>query len=257
MNERQLDYFKKKLLDWKDDILREARETVEPPAVRNREPPPTSPTVRRRRPTARWSCAHGIGSERSSRRSTRLCGASKKASTAIAKRRGNRSAWRDWRRDRSRRSVSKPRNATNAASVYTATTDCQLTGCSGGRISVLSVAALRFGESAASLRGRCMRRLDVKISPLLASVTLFAGVGGLDRDPGRFAEQLPPSSSCRRCSARSRATRPARFYGTRLRADLRCERQLIVRRSARRAAVGDLPLREKPPVHSATNRSAA
>jgi DnaK suppressor protein len=28
MNERQLDYFRKKLLDWKEDILREARETV-------------------------------------------------------------------------------------------------------------------------------------------------------------------------------------------------------------------------------------
>ncbi|MEP6966480.1 MAG: RNA polymerase-binding protein DksA [Pseudomonadota bacterium] len=28
MNERQLDYFKHRLLDWKDDILREARETV-------------------------------------------------------------------------------------------------------------------------------------------------------------------------------------------------------------------------------------
>jgi DnaK suppressor protein len=28
MSERQLDYFRKKLLDWKDDILREARETV-------------------------------------------------------------------------------------------------------------------------------------------------------------------------------------------------------------------------------------
>ncbi len=28
MNERQLEYFRKKLLDWKDDILREARETV-------------------------------------------------------------------------------------------------------------------------------------------------------------------------------------------------------------------------------------
>jgi DnaK suppressor protein len=28
MNERQLDYFKKKLLRWKDDILRESRETV-------------------------------------------------------------------------------------------------------------------------------------------------------------------------------------------------------------------------------------
>lgn len=28
MNERQLEYFKKKLLDWKDDILRETRETV-------------------------------------------------------------------------------------------------------------------------------------------------------------------------------------------------------------------------------------
>src|ERR1700729_1913652 len=28
MNERQLEYFKQKLLDWKDDILRESRETV-------------------------------------------------------------------------------------------------------------------------------------------------------------------------------------------------------------------------------------
>ena len=28
MNERQLEYFKKKLLSWKEDILRESRETV-------------------------------------------------------------------------------------------------------------------------------------------------------------------------------------------------------------------------------------
>ena len=28
MNERQLEYFRNKLLDWKDDILRESRETV-------------------------------------------------------------------------------------------------------------------------------------------------------------------------------------------------------------------------------------
>jgi DnaK suppressor protein len=28
MNDQQLNFFKKKLLDWKDDILREARETV-------------------------------------------------------------------------------------------------------------------------------------------------------------------------------------------------------------------------------------
>ena len=28
MNERQLEYFKKKLLNWKEDILRESRETV-------------------------------------------------------------------------------------------------------------------------------------------------------------------------------------------------------------------------------------
>jgi DnaK suppressor protein len=28
MNERQLDYFKKKLLSWKEDILRESRETL-------------------------------------------------------------------------------------------------------------------------------------------------------------------------------------------------------------------------------------
>jgi len=28
MNERQIEYFKQKLLDWKEDILRESRETV-------------------------------------------------------------------------------------------------------------------------------------------------------------------------------------------------------------------------------------
>ena len=28
MNERQLEYFRQKLLDWKEDILRESRETL-------------------------------------------------------------------------------------------------------------------------------------------------------------------------------------------------------------------------------------
>ena len=28
MNERQLEYFKQKLLDWKEEILRESRETL-------------------------------------------------------------------------------------------------------------------------------------------------------------------------------------------------------------------------------------
>jgi DnaK suppressor protein len=39
MSERQLKYFRQKLLDWKEDILRESRETLSHLADRNREPP--------------------------------------------------------------------------------------------------------------------------------------------------------------------------------------------------------------------------
>src|SRR5215468_6733737 len=39
MNERQREYFRKKLLDWKDDILKEAKETLQHPQDENQNHP--------------------------------------------------------------------------------------------------------------------------------------------------------------------------------------------------------------------------
>src|SRR4029077_870110 len=39
MNERQREYFRKKLLDWKDDILKEAKETLQHLQDENHKPP--------------------------------------------------------------------------------------------------------------------------------------------------------------------------------------------------------------------------
>ncbi len=56
MNERQVEYFRQKLLNWKEDILRESRETS--PTCRARlKIILTWPTGLRRRLTGRLSCA--------------------------------------------------------------------------------------------------------------------------------------------------------------------------------------------------------
>ena len=56
MNERQKAYFRAKLVTWKNDILREARETLGNPAARKRESPGSRrPCVVRNRPGNRAS----------------------------------------------------------------------------------------------------------------------------------------------------------------------------------------------------------
>ena len=61
MNERQREYFRQKLLAWKEDILKEAKETLAHLRPRTRTIP-TSPTAHRRKPTARSNCARAIAS---------------------------------------------------------------------------------------------------------------------------------------------------------------------------------------------------
>ncbi len=59
MNDRQKEYFRKKLLNWKADILRESRETLE--ALRARTPIwPMRRIGPRRRRTAPSSCGRAI-----------------------------------------------------------------------------------------------------------------------------------------------------------------------------------------------------
>ena len=61
MNERQREYFRKKLMTWKEDILREAQETLSTCRTRARTMP-TSPTEPLQKPTARSNCAPATGS---------------------------------------------------------------------------------------------------------------------------------------------------------------------------------------------------
>ena len=70
MNERQRMYFRQKLVAWKDEIIRQTRETLRRAARGIRRSTPISPTAPRRRPTARWSCARATASASSSPRST-------------------------------------------------------------------------------------------------------------------------------------------------------------------------------------------
>ncbi len=61
MNERQREYFRRKLLNWKEEILQEARETLAACRPRTRIMP-TSPIAPRRRPIAPSNCAPGTAS---------------------------------------------------------------------------------------------------------------------------------------------------------------------------------------------------
>ena len=54
MNPRQREYFKRKLETWKEDILRESRETLRASRKRTRTIP-TWPTAPRRKATGRWN----------------------------------------------------------------------------------------------------------------------------------------------------------------------------------------------------------
>ena len=60
MSERQR-YFRQKLLIWKDEILKEAKETLAHLQAES-EITPTSPTAHHRKPAARSSCAPATAS---------------------------------------------------------------------------------------------------------------------------------------------------------------------------------------------------
>ena len=119
MNERQREYFRLKLLDWREDILNVARETLQNLQDAN-QIIPTSPTAHRRKPTGLSNYGPATGSASSSPRSTPPSSASKTGPTAIARRPANRSRSSAWKRARSPRSPSRRRNNTNAASAFTA-----------------------------------------------------------------------------------------------------------------------------------------
>ena len=61
MSERQREYFRLKLLDWREDILKEAKETLQHLQDES-QIIPTSPTGRRRRPIGRSNCAPATAS---------------------------------------------------------------------------------------------------------------------------------------------------------------------------------------------------
>ena len=84
MNERQRIYFRQKLLAWKEEIIRQTRETLV--SAHDSTSTPTSPTVRPPRPTARWKRGRATASASSSPRSTRHWPAS---STHVRLLRGN------------------------------------------------------------------------------------------------------------------------------------------------------------------------
>jgi len=61
MNERQKEYFRRKLLDWKADILRESKYTLEQLQEESLHLP-ISPIALRARPTRRLNCAPATAS---------------------------------------------------------------------------------------------------------------------------------------------------------------------------------------------------
>ena len=61
MNERQREYFRVKLLDWREDILKEAKDTLQHLQDESKIIP-TWPIVHHRRPTGRSSCAPATAS---------------------------------------------------------------------------------------------------------------------------------------------------------------------------------------------------
>jgi RNA polymerase-binding transcription factor DksA len=73
MNERQLEYFRRKLIVWRQELLSQSAETID-----NLQTPP-------RKPTARWNCAPATANASWSTRSTRRCAGSTKTNMAIAK----------------------------------------------------------------------------------------------------------------------------------------------------------------------------
>ena len=123
MNERQRIYFRQKLVAWKDEIIRQTRETLVglheefDPARR-----PRRPRHIRDRPRAGAARPRPPAQARSPR-STQRSPASRTARTATARRPASRSASSGSMPARSRRCRSRRRSATSAASASTARTE--------------------------------------------------------------------------------------------------------------------------------------
>jgi RNA polymerase-binding protein DksA len=147
MNDRQKDYFRRKLLDWKEEILRESRETLlslqeENHAladVADRASNETDRSLELRTRDRQRKLIAKIDA---------ALPASTRAPTAIARRPASRSACAASTPGRSRRSRSRPRSATNAASGSTATIEP-----AGGRRRRRHASRLLSSDASASKRG--------------------------------------------------------------------------------------------------------
>ena len=122
MNDRQLKYFRHKLLAWKDEILRESRETLSHLQTETENHPDL---------TDRASSETDRALELRTRdRQRKLISKIDEALRRIddgsygwCEETGSRSAWPAWKPARSRRSASRLRNGTNVGSGSTATTE--------------------------------------------------------------------------------------------------------------------------------------
>ena len=120
MNERQREYFRMKLLDWREDILKEAKETLQHlqddnqnhPDLADRASSETDRAIelRARDRQRKLICQDRCGAARASRT----------APTATARRPASRSRSSAWKRVPSPPCQSRRRNATSAASGSTA-----------------------------------------------------------------------------------------------------------------------------------------
>ena len=91
MNAKQREYFRRKLVDWKEDIIKGTKETViglQNESVQH----PMMLTAPIRKPKNSWNCAPATAIASSSIKSIRRCAALKTRLTAIAKKPASRSA---------------------------------------------------------------------------------------------------------------------------------------------------------------------
>ena len=128
MNERQRDYFRVRLLTWKEEILKRGQGNAAAPAGGEPEPSRSRRSgLVGNRPRHRAAGPRpSAQADRQDRRSASA--ASTTAATAIARRPASRSRCADWKPVRSRRCRSKRRSVTSAASASTATTDAIRSG---------------------------------------------------------------------------------------------------------------------------------
>ena len=127
MNERQRDYFRLKLLDWREDILKEAKETLQHLQDESQNHPDLAD--RASSETDRAIELRARDRQRKLIAKILHCSASRRALTVIARKPASRSRSSAWKRGQLRRCRLKPRSATNGASASTATIKRENYGC--------------------------------------------------------------------------------------------------------------------------------